>query len=50
MPRSSPTLTLAFPYHRIILATCAPYAQDELAGDLDAGWQAVAAATVDDKV
>jgi hypothetical protein len=32
------------------LATGAPHARDELAGDLDAGWQAVAAATVDDKV
>jgi hypothetical protein len=32
------------------LATCAPYAKTDLARDLNAGWQAIAAATVDDRL
>jgi hypothetical protein len=30
-----------------ILAACAPYAKTDLQRDMDAGWQAIAAASVD---
>jgi hypothetical protein len=38
------------PPPEFILETCAPYARNDLASDLDAGWKAVAAAIVDDQV
>jgi hypothetical protein len=44
-------LLIPFPPPTVaILNTCAPYARTDLARDLDAGWAAVAAATVDDKL